>query len=66
MSVEVAEVSITALVEQLQQKHCLLVLDNVESICRAAAAAVNTRRAMKIMVSSLSASATSPTRAALS
>ena len=32
MSTEVTEVSITALVEQLQQKHCLLVLDNVESI----------------------------------
>ncbi len=32
MSTEVAETSITALIEQLQQKHCLLVLDNVESI----------------------------------
>ncbi len=31
-SVEVAEASINALMTQLQQKHCLLVLDNVESI----------------------------------
>lgn len=31
-SVEVTETSITTLIEQLQQKHCLLVLDNVESI----------------------------------
>lgn len=31
-SIEIDEVSITALLEQLRQKHCLLVLDNVESI----------------------------------
>jgi WD40 repeat protein len=34
MGVEVAEISITALVKQLQQQHCLLVLDNVESILK--------------------------------
>lgn len=29
---EISEASITALIEQLQDKHCLLILDNVESI----------------------------------